>query len=295
MTDRLTAPPTSATAVTPPTSTSESANRIRDNQRRSRARRKDYILELEEKVRGFEQRGVEASAEIQTAARKVVEENLELREKNRALREENERLRALLGQGRKEVVDNGSAGARESRALQPSQKRKRGTDSNGEKGSRRDTCGFGGLRGCTGPGCPQENPDTATASTSQPTSTGPTSPASSYHSNHHTQTSYPSPTSSFHQHLRSASSLSTPQQQPPQKLSNQTLRPQQPPSPAIHPCATEDTDTDMSSCHHAALIITSMRSDISHEQVHRELGCTEKVEDCKVGNQKLLSVMDRLA
>ncbi|KAF1919560.1 hypothetical protein BDU57DRAFT_469710 [Ampelomyces quisqualis] len=53
--------------------------RIRDNQRRSRARRKEYLQELEAKIRACEQVGIEASSEIQSAARKVVEENRMLR------------------------------------------------------------------------------------------------------------------------------------------------------------------------------------------------------------------------
>jgi len=65
---------------------SEKANlaRIRDNQRRSRARRKEYLQELEIRLRQCELQGVEASSEIQGAARKVAEEN--------------KRLRALLSQ-----------------------------------------------------------------------------------------------------------------------------------------------------------------------------------------------------
>ncbi|KAL9007608.1 MAG: hypothetical protein Q9180_009616, partial [Flavoplaca navasiana] len=84
------------TSTHPPTPTSppsNSATRIRDNQRRSRARRKEYILELEAKVRAYEQDGVSASAEIQAAARKVVDENEVLREELIWLRAENERLR----------------------------------------------------------------------------------------------------------------------------------------------------------------------------------------------------------
>jgi len=54
--------------------------RIRENQRRSRARRKEYIQELEARLRHCELQGVEASAEIQAAARKVAEENKRLRE-----------------------------------------------------------------------------------------------------------------------------------------------------------------------------------------------------------------------
>lgn len=53
--------------------------RIRDNQRRSRARRKEYLHELEAKLRSCEQVGIEASSEIQMAARKVLDENRKLR------------------------------------------------------------------------------------------------------------------------------------------------------------------------------------------------------------------------
>ncbi|KAH8681340.1 hypothetical protein BX600DRAFT_446312 [Xylariales sp. PMI_506] len=53
--------------------------RIRDNQRRSRARRKEYLQELEQRLRIYELQGVEASAEIQQAARRVVNENKKLR------------------------------------------------------------------------------------------------------------------------------------------------------------------------------------------------------------------------
>ncbi|KAK0938667.1 hypothetical protein LTR29_009766 [Friedmanniomyces endolithicus] len=54
--------------------------RIRDNQRRSRQRRKEYLTELEVKYRTCEQSGAEASAEIQSAARRVLEENKRLRQ-----------------------------------------------------------------------------------------------------------------------------------------------------------------------------------------------------------------------
>jgi hypothetical protein len=59
----------------------EKANlaRIRDNQRRSRARRKEYLQELEAKLRQCELQGIEASAEIQIAARRVADENKKLR------------------------------------------------------------------------------------------------------------------------------------------------------------------------------------------------------------------------
>ncbi|KAM3069477.1 hypothetical protein ACMFMG_005582 [Clarireedia jacksonii] len=53
--------------------------RIRDNQRRSRARRKEHLQELEARLRQCELQGIEASSEIQMAARKVADENKKLR------------------------------------------------------------------------------------------------------------------------------------------------------------------------------------------------------------------------
>jgi len=53
--------------------------RNRENQRRSRARRKDYVAGLESRIRRFEREGVQATAEVQAAARRVKEENALLR------------------------------------------------------------------------------------------------------------------------------------------------------------------------------------------------------------------------
>ncbi|KJF60433.1 uncharacterized protein CIMG_12404 [Coccidioides immitis RS] len=55
------------------------AARVRDNQRRSRARRKEYIQDLEQRLRAFEKLGVEATLEVQAAGRKVAAENALLR------------------------------------------------------------------------------------------------------------------------------------------------------------------------------------------------------------------------
>ncbi|KAJ5807062.1 hypothetical protein N7474_010654 [Penicillium riverlandense] len=56
-----------------------SSARVRENQRRSRARRKEYTQFLEEKLRSFERLGVAASQEVQEAGRKVAKENALLR------------------------------------------------------------------------------------------------------------------------------------------------------------------------------------------------------------------------
>ncbi|KAH8912363.1 hypothetical protein BR93DRAFT_963547 [Coniochaeta sp. PMI_546] len=54
-------------------------NRIRDNQRRSRQKRKEHLQEIEDKLRQCQFQGVEASIEIQAEARRVAEENKKLR------------------------------------------------------------------------------------------------------------------------------------------------------------------------------------------------------------------------
>lgn len=53
--------------------------RNRENQRASRARRKGYIEDLEKRVRDFEREGAAATLSVQSAARKVAEENFWLR------------------------------------------------------------------------------------------------------------------------------------------------------------------------------------------------------------------------
>ncbi|KAK4181823.1 hypothetical protein QBC36DRAFT_316654 [Triangularia setosa] len=54
--------------------------RIRTNQRLARARRKEYVASLESRIAEYEQKGAQATLEIQLAARKVAEENGRLRE-----------------------------------------------------------------------------------------------------------------------------------------------------------------------------------------------------------------------
>jgi hypothetical protein len=56
-----------------------SSMRIRENQRRSRNRRKELIEELQGRVQDFERKGVVATQEMQRAARKVAKENVRLR------------------------------------------------------------------------------------------------------------------------------------------------------------------------------------------------------------------------
>ena len=68
-------------------SAKDNASRLRENQRRSRARKKEYLTSLEERVQACQRAGVEANVEIQNAAKRVVRENILLREmlRNRGL------------------------------------------------------------------------------------------------------------------------------------------------------------------------------------------------------------------
>jgi hypothetical protein len=84
-----------------------SSIRIRDNQRRSRARRKEYIHDLEQRLWRFEQLGVEASQEIQAAGRKVAEENTLLRSLLRLRGVTDAEIEEYLGLARD---DSGSGG-----------------------------------------------------------------------------------------------------------------------------------------------------------------------------------------
>ncbi|KAK9325464.1 hypothetical protein V1517DRAFT_314209 [Lipomyces orientalis] len=54
--------------------------RIRENQRRSRARKREYVADLEEKIRSCQEEGLQLNIQIQRTARRVVEENRKLRE-----------------------------------------------------------------------------------------------------------------------------------------------------------------------------------------------------------------------
>ena len=62
-------------------------NRNTLNQRASRERRRTYIQDLERRVCAYKTQGVQVTAEIQTAARKVAEENGVLKNEVEILRE----------------------------------------------------------------------------------------------------------------------------------------------------------------------------------------------------------------
>ncbi len=244
-------PPSPTTSTPHP-----SATRIRENQRRSRARRKAYLQELESKLRKCEQAGIEASVDLQLAARAVAEENKRLREENAALREEGETLKGENGRMRGylglEKVAQGDGGA-----LVKQQKHV-GISVNGEYAARASFHGAedaGSVARCKLPGSTDRQGEESTTTA-------------------HVEEVYPHPT-----------------QAPP----DQEPRPEVLGIGGEHEMVLGD---DTSSCEYAAHIITSMRADVSTDEVRADLGCGGDVREwrrCKVDNSKLFVAVDRYA
>ncbi|KAI2617561.1 hypothetical protein GGS26DRAFT_596421 [Hypomontagnella submonticulosa] len=82
-----------------------SLNRARDNQRRSRARRREYVQGLERRLKLCETRGIEASREIQMAARRVAEDNQKMRALLNSLGFNNERIGHFLETGNIDLTE----------------------------------------------------------------------------------------------------------------------------------------------------------------------------------------------
>ncbi|KAI1143036.1 hypothetical protein F5Y05DRAFT_408489 [Hypoxylon sp. FL0543] len=77
----------------------ENLARVRDNQRRSRARRREYVAELEARLRKFERHGAEINHAIQQVARKVAEDNKKLRALLKRLGYNSERISSFFQTG----------------------------------------------------------------------------------------------------------------------------------------------------------------------------------------------------
>lgn len=216
-----------------------SLNRIRNNQRKSRARRKEYLQELESKIRKYESMGVEASLEIQASARLVAEEN--------------RRLRALLqsrGVVSQEIETAVATSSVEAQA--PSRASILEAKLNTKKP-------------CTGEVC-KTDPKSRQSNTSSSVSL-------------RTTATNPVP----------SSSMATP-----------AFSPMDLPSHLMDCYEEESRDlsseispgNDTTSYTFAVEVITSMRADVSAEDVKAELGCGKGVE-CNIDNSTLFSIMDR--
>ena len=263
-----------------PSSANRNSTRIRDNQRRSRARRKEYLQELEAKLRKCEELGVQASVDIQVAARAVSAENARLREENGRLKDENERLKAKL-----RIEDHPMPAVVIDGHNEESAKASVGLPiTTAEPGY----VVAGNVRSILQDGSLHPRPKDA----GQPIQTNNSNfeppvqaPASSPHTTPVTLQAPPgthdvpnNPLATHPSHRPSESKI-----QPPTE------------GQCTHNKESSITD-DTSSCEYAAQIITSMRADVSTEDIRVDLGCGPDVQEwrkCKVNNAKLFVAMDR--
>ena len=256
--------------------------RVRENQRRSRARRKEYLEELEARLRTYESLGIQASVDLQHSARAVLVENARLREENAKLRNANDSLKQELEARMEHNNDNISAG-RDSRSLEQQGFSRAGSrtwtavcgpamESNDESDTEPRQSNFHTTGQCDGETSPVNElslPIATQADSLQPplASTNPSM-------------------SDIDQPLRS------------ETASHDQFPPQQEADAQEVACGRTyqaDFSTDTSSCEYAAQIITSMRADVTTDDVRANLGCGEGIEDwkrCKVNNAKLFVAMD---
>lgn len=241
--------------------------RVRDNQRRSRARRKEYLHELEAKLQECKRLGIQASVDIQTAARVVSMENARLKEENMRLSEENQKLTAMLRES------GGDRRTSTTISIPESTTARRGYYVDPSKGEPYVAM-KNAVRGPMGDGYSGIEPPMGLTKIS-----GPTAPPT-FNTYESFETEMPDPDDS----LPPASDQLT-------VSSEQILRTSLP-----NPTAELVLGDDTSSCEYAAHIITSMRGDISTDDVRADLGCGNDVQEwpkCKVNNSKLFIAMDR--
>ena len=256
--------------------------RVRENQRRSRARRKEYLEELEARLRNYESLGVQATVDMQHSARAVLVENARLREENAQLRVANDKLKQELEAKTEHNIDNVSAD-RDSQSLEREiYHRDRSNtwtascgpavESNEEPETEPLQSGFHATGRCDAEASAINElllPITTQAGSFQPPPTS-TNPSMS-------DSDQPS-------RSESASHGRFPIEQETNAQEVTCSRSSNP-----------DLSTDTSSCEYAAQIITSMRADVTADDVRADLGCGEGIEEwkkCKVNNAKLFVAMD---
>lgn len=252
--------------------------RIRDNQRRSRARRKEYLQELESKYRQCEQLGVEASAEIQAAAKKVVEENRRLRAllKQQGFSESDidgmagedthaaNALESLIGQ-RKKCVPASANGSR-CQSATPSHRLPITPAPPGlqPRPTQFSASSEAGVRTPQYSGSHSALPSNITTTTASHTSSS------------HATYSLTSGPSQFH---LPAMDYGLPYDDP---YAWSTIY--QPPS--------QPANSGNTSCHAAADAIRVIKPDVGNE-LEDEMGCSTDGSDCQVSNGQIFNIMDR--
>lgn len=237
------------------------ATRIRNNQRRSRARRKEYIQELEDKIRVYEQQGVQVTKEIQEAARAVVEENKVLRAELESLRNQ-QGISTELNSRRDLPVSALRSGEHENfNSSQPGQYLRNTVPAIEE--SRRDTS-----RGVL---VVEEGSNTIG------------NDDITVNEQHH-------PRRSIVNFAVSDGESANHQQEVKQMAPDQVTD-----STEIYSSIGEgpSEDNDRSSCAFAVEVLTNMRAGVTVEDVRADLGCTSDFDKCSVKHSTLFSAVDR--
>ena len=267
----------------PPLATSPNPARVRENQRRARARRKEYLEELETRLRSYESLGVQASKGIQLSARAVLAENTRLREENAQLRVENEKLNQAL-EGKLEQSTDSVLTDKDSEGLE------RGGFSREESRTWQAVYSLAGERnhGSETEALRLDSDTTGRRNGVILTETGRSLPL-----NTQLGSLQPSPT------IMNPSMSDIDQPSRGETASHDYFPIQQETDLREVTCGQRnDTDfsTDTLSCEYAAQIITSMRADVTPDDVRADLECNESIGEwkkCKVNNAKLFVAMDR--
>jgi hypothetical protein len=283
--------------------------RIRANQKRSRARRAEYITSLESRLESCTRYGVELTAEIQRCALRVLEHNHRLEEDVRRLKEENGRLRTVLGEWERGEGERSKAGETYSAELETAR------DGEGQASElerlldMRKACrpeegraGCGGGWGSNGRGVEVAAPQPVRASTASQTT--PPDTASAFHGRllapqPLTEEPYPGPLP----HIPAIS---------PETTAHRTLpipilpRDSQVPAAAPRPPPSNGGNQDAQSeaahgqaigtksCAYAADMITSLSNHAEAADIMTALGCQPTQDgECHVNNSRLFEVMDR--
>lgn len=251
-----------------------SLNRIRNNQRKSRARKKEYLQELESKLRKYESMGVEASLEIQASARLVAEENRRLRALLQSL--------GVVSQETETAIATSSV-----EAQAPSRASILEAKLNTKKPCTGEVCK-------TGSKSRQSNTSSSLQSLTEPRGGICKQPLTSVSLRTTATNPVPLSESSAMQSRLSSSTLTS------SSMATPAFSPMDLPSHLMDCYEEESRDlsseispgNDTTSCTFAVEVITSMRADVSAEDVKAELGCGKGVE-CNIDNSTFFSIMDR--
>nr|POF16278.1 hypothetical protein CFP56_23796 [Quercus suber] len=267
--------------------------RIRDNQRRSRARRKEYLQELETRYRACEQTGVEASAEIQAAARRVVDENKKLRQLLTQTGMSDADIDSMLGE---ESYLDDSTHSTNATALESLLGVKRQCGPGNSCSPSQSSEGARQSQDCK-PLASKDNSTHLRTSTHSPvplTSSDVDSPIAQYSSPHDlSAASMPISVTGYAHHPYSMHNHSMIVQQQPQQqpfdynLGQHNMYMTWPSTPHYQ----APTATDSTSCYVAADVLRGMKPEAGFE-IEEQLGCADGGE-CNVPNAHIFGLMDQ--